>query len=100
MIWGLANFSITVLTPIGFNSLKYWLFLAFAVTNTFAGWWTWKYTPESGGRSFEENQESFDSARDDGSWSVKKVDSGKFEKMAGNKNEADCEQSPLLRQRR
>jgi hypothetical protein len=101
IIWGLANFAITLLTPIGFNSLKYWLFLVFAVTNTFAGWWTWKYTPESGGRSFEENQEFFDSAREDGSWSVKKIDSGKFEKMAGNNNEEeDCEQSPLLRQRR
>ncbi|KAH8756173.1 general substrate transporter [Hyaloscypha finlandica] len=90
IIWGLANFC-----------YHYWLFLVFAVTNTFAGWWTWKYTPESGGRSFEENQEFFGSAREDGSWSVKKVDGGKFEKMAGNNNEEeDCEQSPLLRQRR
>jgi len=55
IIWGLANFAITLLTPIGFNNLKYWLFLVFAVTNSFAGWWTWEYTPESGGRSFEEN---------------------------------------------
>ena len=41
VIWGLANFAVTLLTPIGFNNLKYWLFLIFAVTNGFAGWWTW-----------------------------------------------------------
>lgn len=41
VIWGFANFAITLLTPIGFNNLKYWLFLVFAVTNLFAGWWTW-----------------------------------------------------------
>ena len=103
IIWGLANFAVTLLTPIGFNNLKYWLFLVFAVTNSFAGWWTWKYTPESGGRSFEENQEFFDSAKEDGSWSVRKVDGGKFEKMP-KKNEGadeeDGEESPLLRQRR
>jgi hypothetical protein len=102
IIWGLANFAITLLTPIGFNSLKYWLFPVFAVMNTFAGWWTWKYTPESGGRSFEESQEFFNSAKEDGSWSVKRVDGGKFEKMPGDNNEEeeDCEQSPLLRQKR
>lgn len=102
IIWGLANFAITLLTPIGFNNLKYWLFLVFAVTNSFAGCWTWKYTPESGGRSFEENQEFFESAKEDRSWSVKKVDGGKFEKMP-RKNEGgdeeDGEQSSLLRQR-
>ena len=41
VIWGLANFAVTLLTPIGFNNLSYWLFLVFAVTNGFAGWWTW-----------------------------------------------------------
>lgn len=39
--WGIANFAVTLLTPIGFNNLNYWLFLVFAVTNLFAGWWTW-----------------------------------------------------------
>jgi sugar porter (SP) family MFS transporter len=103
IIWGLANFAITLLTPIGFNNLKYWLFLVFAATNSFAGWWTWKYSPESGGRSFEENQEFFNSAREDGSWSVKKVDGGKFEKMPKKDNsgeDGDGERSPLLRERR
>ena len=41
IIWGLANFAVTLLTPLGFNNLSYWLFLVFAVTNLFAGWWTW-----------------------------------------------------------
>lgn len=41
IIWGLANFAVTLLTPIGFNNLQYWLFLVFAVTNLFAMWWTW-----------------------------------------------------------
>lgn len=44
--WGLANFAVTLLTPMGFNNLKYWLFLIFVVTNLFAGWWTWvSHTP-------------------------------------------------------
>jgi sugar porter (SP) family MFS transporter len=47
VIWGLANFAITFLTPIGFNNLKYWLFLVFAVTNAFIGWWTWVSTTPS-----------------------------------------------------
>lgn len=41
VIWGFANFAVTLLTPIGFNNLKYWLFLVFAATNLFAAWWTW-----------------------------------------------------------
>jgi MFS family permease len=104
IIWGLANFAITLLTPIGFNNLKYWLFLVFAATNAFAGWWTWRYSPESGRRSFEENQEFFDSARDDGSWIVDKVDGGKFkrlpEKKENDREEGREERAPLLRSRR
>lgn len=41
IIWGLANFAVTLLSPIGFNNLSYWLLLIFAATNLFAGWWTW-----------------------------------------------------------
>ena len=89
IIWRLANFAIILLTPIGFNNLKYWLFLVFAATNSFTGWWTWKYSPESGGRSFEENQEFFDSAREDVSWSVKQANGGKFEKMPRKKDSGD-----------
>ncbi|PVH85251.1 general substrate transporter [Cadophora sp. DSE1049] len=98
IIWGLANFAITLLTPIGFNNLKYWLFLVFAGTNAFAGWWTWRYTPESGGRSFEENQVFFDSAREEGSWVVGRVDGGKFRGMEGKKGGGgeEGERAPLL----
>ena len=100
IIWGLANFAVTLLTPIGFNNLKYWLFLVFALTNAFAGWWTWTHLPETGGRSFEENQEFFDSAEDDGTWTVRRVDRGKFLQMPGH-DEVDSsgERSPLLRPR-
>ncbi|KAI0856020.1 general substrate transporter [Xylaria cubensis] len=79
--WGLANFAITLLTPIMFNNLNYWLFLVFSATNAFAGWWTWSYSPETGGRSFEENQEFFVSALEHDSWVVRKVDDGKFLRM-------------------
>jgi len=41
IVWGIANFAVTFLTPPGFNNLNYWLFLVFAATNIFAGWWTW-----------------------------------------------------------
>ena len=41
IVWGLANFTVTLVTPILFNNLNYWIFLVFAVTNLFAGWWTW-----------------------------------------------------------
>lgn len=78
IIWGLANFAVTLLTPIGFNNLKYWLFLVLAITNTFARWWTWRCTHESGGRSFEINQECFEKAREEGTWVVAKADGGKY----------------------
>jgi hypothetical protein len=61
-----------------FNNLKYWLFLVFAATNALAGWWTWSYSPETGGRSFEENQEFFISAVETNSWIARKVDGGRF----------------------
>lgn len=107
IVWGLANFAVTLLTPIGFNNAKYWLFLVFAGTNTFAGWWTWKYSPETGGRSFEENQEFFKMANEDGdggdgekkaSWAVHKVDDGKFlyfprEKDGGDEEEGGRQQN-------
>ncbi|KAK7910670.1 hypothetical protein PG985_013151 [Apiospora marii] len=103
IVWGLANFAVTLLTPIVFNNLKYWLFLAFAVTNAFAGWWTWRYSPESGGRSFEENQEFFNSALEEDSWVVRQVDEGKFLRMPDNggaKGDSVEEATPLLRSRR
>ncbi|KAI1811951.1 general substrate transporter [Poronia punctata] len=81
IVWGLANFAVTLLTPIMFNNLRCWLFLVFAATNAVAGWSTWAYSPETGGRSFEANQEFFISAARDSSWLVRKVDGGKFLRM-------------------
>lgn len=109
IIWGLANFAVTLLTPIGFNNLKYWLFLVFAVTNGFAAWWTRMYVPESGGRSFEDNQEFFKTAAEVKSWSVFRVGEGAWlhlpasegdDEEGGQRQEqqeqADGERQPLL----
>ena len=98
IIWGLANFAVTLLTPIGFNNLKYWLFLVFAVTNLFAGWWTYVYCPESGGRAFEDNQRFFDDAKKEKTWKVAKINDGEFKYMPrGEKgNGEDGETAPLL----
>ena len=114
VIWGLANFAVTLLTPIGFNNLNYWLFLVFAVTNLFAMWWTWVstfrdhkplslttrqlYSPETGGRSFEDNQRFFEDAKESGTWSVRKVNKGEFQYMPrGEKGDGENgESAPLL----
>lgn len=97
IVWGLANFAVTLLTPIMFNNLKYWIFLVFAVTNTFAGVWTYFYTPESGGRSFEENQRFFELASDRGSWRVGRVADGEYKYMPYPKPDGrDGETQPLL----
>ncbi|KPI34302.1 Sugar transporter STL1 [Cyphellophora attinorum] len=93
IIWGLANFTITLLTPIGFNNLEYWLFAAFAVTNGFAGVWTWAYIPESGHRSFEENQKFFEEAEKEGSWRVGRVKGGEWRNLPnGGGGEGDEEE--------
>jgi sugar porter (SP) family MFS transporter len=91
IIWGLANFAVTLLTPIGFNNLKYWLFLVFAVTNAFAGTWTWLYCPESGNRTFEENQEFFKEAAEKESWRVTRVRDGEFRRLPDDDGEGDEE---------
>ena len=110
IIWGLANFAVTLLTPIGFNNLSYWLFLVFAVTNAFAGWWTWAYCPESGGRSFERNQEFFTEAAEHDTWLVRKIldgewlhmphqqkeQSGEAGRKNGGRNNRSDETQPLL----
>ena len=98
IIWGLANFAITLLTPIMFNNLKYWIFLVFGVTNLIAGAWTYFFSPESGGRSFEENQEFFEAAKDEGTWRVGKVEKGRFRYLPYPKPDGeDGETQPLLR---
>ncbi|OTA95926.1 hypothetical protein M434DRAFT_377554 [Hypoxylon sp. CO27-5] len=89
IVWGIANFLVTLLTPIGFNNLKHWLFLVFAVTNVIAGALTCLFSPETGRRSFEENQTFFTSAREEGTWIVRKVAGGKFLKVPANEEESD-----------
>ena len=59
-----------------FNNLKYWLFLVFCTTNAFAGWWSWLYCPESGGRTFEENQYFFKEAAERARWGVRRAKKG------------------------
>lgn len=97
IVWGLANFSITFLSPIMFNNLKYWIFLVFAGTNLFAGVWTYLYLPESGGRSFEENQQFFSLAQEQGSWRVSKVEGGQYRKLPYGGDFETAERTPLLR---
>lgn len=98
IIWGLANFVVTLITPILFNNLKYWFFLVLAFTNTFAGVWTWLYCPESGGRSFEENQGFFEEAKEAGTWRVGAVKKGEYKKMPyPAKEDEEGESAPLLR---
>ena len=98
IIWGLANFAVTLLTPIMFNNLKYWIFLVFCATNAFAGIWTYFYQPESGNRSFEENQQFFKDAKEAGSWRVSKVKGGEYKRLpyptSGDGDRAERE--PLL----
>lgn len=95
IVWGIANFAVTLLTPIMFNNLKYWIFLIFAASNAFAGVWTWIYLPESGGRSFEDNQMFFEEAKEEGTWRVAKVAGGAYKKLAyGGSLEGETE--PLL----
>ncbi|KAI9845149.1 MAG: hypothetical protein M1837_005034 [Sclerophora amabilis] len=100
VVWGIANFAVTLLTPIGFNNLKYWLFLVFTVTNLFAGWWTWAYSPESGGRSFEQNQDFFEHAKNEKTWTVRKIRNGDYLRMPQhNDDDGAGEAAPLLRNR-
>jgi Sugar (and other) transporter len=101
VVWGFANFAVTLLTPIGFNHLRYWIFLVFAATNAFAGVWTWFYCPESGGRSFEENQDFFAKAAEKGRWAVRRVEGGEWLTMPaqnekGDEGDEGGERQPLL----
>ena len=71
--------------------------MVFGLTNTFAGVWTYLYQPETGGRSFEENQEFFDEARKAGTWRVAAVKDGEFKKLPYPKPDGqDGETQPLL----
>lgn len=94
IVWGICNFIVTLMTPILFNNLGFWLFLVFAGTNVFAGVYTYVYQPESGGRSFEENQKFFEAAREEGTWRVSKVAKGEFKYFPTE--DEDGERQPLL----
>ena len=100
IIWGLANFAITFLTPVLFNNLDYYIFLVFAGTNAFAGMWTYVYLPETGGRTFDENMEFFKEAAEQGTWRVSKVGKGEWKKMVypdpEGEGNVDAERVPLL----
>lgn len=96
VIWGIMNFAVTLLTPILFNNLNFWIFLVFAATNLFAGGWTYLYQPESGGRSFEENQKFFEEATKAGTWRVSKVSDGEYKNMPLVKDRETGETEPLL----
>lgn len=86
-----------------FTNLSYFIFVVFAGTNAIAGIWTWIYLPETGGRTFEENQQFFKDAAEEGSWRVTKVGGGDFTKMKypdphGEEGDVvDAERVPLLR---
>ena len=57
------------------------------------------YSPETGGRSFEENQQFFIDAKDHNTWRVQKVNNGEFRGMPqGEKggDGEDGERMPLL----
>jgi MFS family permease len=102
IIWGLANFAITFLTPVMFTYLSYFIFLVFAGTNAVAGLWTWLYLPETGGRSFEENQQFFKEAAEAGTWQVRKIAGGEFgvfkypDPNGSDGEVVDAERVPLL----
>ncbi|KAF3008745.1 hypothetical protein E8E13_010039 [Curvularia kusanoi] len=102
IVWGIANFAITFLTPVMFNNLSYFIFLVFAATNAFAGLWTYLYLPETGGRSFDDNQEFFKQAGEAKTWRVGKVSDGEWSKMlypdpkSDGDRLVDAERVPLL----
>ncbi|KAJ4297533.1 hypothetical protein N0V90_005425 [Kalmusia sp. IMI 367209] len=100
IVWGIANFAITFLTPVMFNNLSYFIFGVFAITNAVAGLWTWLYLPETGGRTFEDNQQFFSEAKEAGTWRVKKVAGGEFTAFKYPDPESDsvvdAERVPLL----
>jgi hypothetical protein len=53
------------------------------------------YLPESGGRSFEENQGFFNDAKEAGTWRVNKVKGGVLTKLPHG-GESNAEIMPLL----
>lgn len=99
VVWGLANFAVTLLSPLLFNGLGHWIFLIFAATNALAGAWTYLYLPESGGRSFEDNQRFFEDAGREGTWRVSRVAGGAYRRLAYG-GDLEGEDEPLLQRLR
>lgn len=99
VVWGLANFAVTLASPILFNNLGHRIFLVFAATNAAAGAWTYLYLPESGGRSFEDNQQFFEDARREGTWRVSRVAGGAYRRLAYG-GDLEGENEPLLQRLR
>jgi len=78
--------------------MGYALFAVFAGTNCFAGAWTYVYMPETGGRSFDENLEFFEKAKEVGCWRVGAVEGGRWRVMPYSKpGGGEGESQPLLR---
>ena len=100
IVWGLANFAVTLLTPIGFNGLGYGLLGVFCGTNAVAGTWTWRYCPETGSRSFEENQEFFKEAAEVGDWGVSRVRDGEFKRLPDQGDDEDASENAGGRKKR
>ncbi|OTB15243.1 hypothetical protein K445DRAFT_318080 [Daldinia sp. EC12] len=81
VVWGIANFFVTMLTPIGFNNWTYWLFVVFACTNLLAGLLIFFFLPETGGRSFQEIQQFFVLAKEKKNYLVHAIDGGRFKRL-------------------
>jgi hypothetical protein len=54
------------------------------------------YSPETGIRSFQENQAFFEDAREHDTWRVQKVNRGEFRHLPRRTKEGDPEREPLL----
>lgn len=54
------------------------------------------YSPETGGRSFEENAQFFTDAKEHNTWQVHKVNNSEFVGMPSGKEDAEGERQPLL----
>ena len=67
----------------------------FAGTNLVAGASTYLYSPETGGRSFDENQDFFAEARKARTWRVAAVAKGEYKGMP-SPEDGSGERQPLL----
>jgi hypothetical protein len=54
------------------------------------------YSPETGGRTFDENVQFFLDAKDHETWRVHKINNSEFAGMPKEKNDDDDEHQPLL----